>query len=455
MTIMNLWNGLRLEQNSRVAFVGAGGKTTSMFACARDYGHTILLTTTTHLAVEETSLADFAYEVNSPADVDKIFSTPVAGVALFFSASQKTGRVSGPSFETLQCLRKNADNLNCPLFIEADGSRGIPLKASFEHEPVIPEWVNHVIVVCGLSAIGKPASNNTIYNMNTFLEMSIAKPGEPITAIHILNVLLNNRGGRKNIANSVRSSVFFNQWDTLVADIDEFCKTCKPLLEKYDQVLIGNAGKNIDPPEIGGRIEKTAGIILAAGKSGRFGKPKQLLEWNGKPFVRCVTEKAILSGLDPVIVVLGAVIDPIKKVLEDLPVKIVINPEWESGQASSIHSALSALKKLNPSVGGALFFVSDMPQVSEILVKKLISMHQKLDCEIVSPRINGHRINPVLFDQKVFPELEKITGDQGGRILFKDHRVTWVELNDPLYEIDVDEVSDYETLLRMGNQNDC
>lgn len=449
---MNLWSGLRLQRSSRAAFVGAGGKTSSMFACARDYNGPILVTVTTHLAVEEAALADFAFEVASPDDVDKIFTAPVNGITLIYGVSHKPGRFSGSSGDILRRLKKHVDALNLPLLIEADGSRGIPIKAPYEHEPLIPEWVNHVIVVCGLSVIGKPASEETIYNANAFLKMVKGKSGESISPSHILEVLLNHKGGRKNIADEIQTSVFLNQWDTRAENVHEFGKIWLPLLEKYDRVLIGNAGKKVQPPEIAARIEKTAGIILAAGKSSRFGEPKQLLQWRGKPFVRRIAERALASGLDPVIVVVGAVVDPIKAALEGLPVKIVTNPDWESGQASSILSALAALENSKTFVGGALFFVSDMPQVSASLVEKLMATHQELDSEIISPRYKGQKTNPILFDRKLFPELKKIKGDQGGRALFKDHEVDWIDISDSEAGIDVDTVSDYENLLKMDGQ---
>ncbi|MBN1486647.1 MAG: NTP transferase domain-containing protein, partial [Anaerolineae bacterium] len=49
-----------------------------------------------------------------------------------------------------------------------------------------------------------------------------------------------------------------------------------------------------------------AAIILAAGGSARFGEPKQLLDWQGRPLVTHTADIAWAAGLQPTVVVLGA-----------------------------------------------------------------------------------------------------------------------------------------------------
>ena len=43
------------------------------------------------------------------------------------------------------------------VLVEADGSRGLPLKFPGEQEPVIPDNADEILVVCGLNGLGKPA----------------------------------------------------------------------------------------------------------------------------------------------------------------------------------------------------------------------------------------------------------------------------------------------------------
>ena len=90
-------------------------------------------------------------------------------------------------------------------------------------------------------------------------------------------------------------------------------------------------------------FEHTAGIILAAGGSSRFGQPKPLLDWHGKPFVRAVAETALAAGLSPVVVVTGANAEQVENAIRDLPVSIIRNQDWQDGQSTSIRAGLRSL----------------------------------------------------------------------------------------------------------------
>jgi len=61
-------------------------------------------------------------------------------------------------------------------------------------------------------------------------------------------------------------------------------------------------------------------IILAAGASTPMGKPKQLLPYQGRSLLRHITEIAIASKNQPIIVVLGANAEIIKPEICQVPV---------------------------------------------------------------------------------------------------------------------------------------
>jgi len=41
---------------------------------------------------------------------------------------------------------------------------------------------------------------------------------------------------------------------------------------------------------------RVAALVLAAGSSARMGRPKQVLDWDGRPLVRAAAEVALLRG---------------------------------------------------------------------------------------------------------------------------------------------------------------
>ena len=167
-----------------------------------------------------------------------------------------------------------------------------------------------------------------------------------------------------------------------------------------------------------------AGIILAAGGSSRLGTPKQLLLWQGQPLVSIVSQKLLATGIQPIIVVVGAESNTIKKALEDLDITTVENLYWKEGISTSIRAGIAALPD---NIQAAIFATSDQPFVPESLIRKLIDEYEQTGAEIICPECKEELRNPVLFDKSLFAELAQLEGDTGGKALFDHHRVTRVK----------------------------
>ena len=132
-----------------IAVVGSGGKTTLIKKLAARYrkeGKTVLVTTTTHMFIEEdTLLTD---------DADAILGIlQETGYAM---AGVPDGeKIKGLSQETFEAVCARAD----VVLVEADGSKRLPLKYPNASEPVIPQHTDEILVVCGLNAIGQKAKD--------------------------------------------------------------------------------------------------------------------------------------------------------------------------------------------------------------------------------------------------------------------------------------------------------
>ena len=79
----------------------------------------------------------------------------------------------------------------------------------------------------------------------------------------------------------------------------------------------------------------------------------------------------------------------------------------------------------------------------------LLERHRAGGAAIVAPRYREGRGNPVLFTAAVFPELLRLTGDQGARAIVEADaaRVALVPFDLPMPR-DVDTPEDYESLRR-------
>ena len=132
-----------------IAVVGSGGKTTLIKKLASRYrseGKNVLITTTTHMFIEEDTL------LTDDADT-------IIGVL------RETGYAMAgiPEGEKIKSLSQKTYEKVCSftdvVLVEADGSKRLPLKYPNASEPVIPENTDEIIVVCGLNAIGQKAKD--------------------------------------------------------------------------------------------------------------------------------------------------------------------------------------------------------------------------------------------------------------------------------------------------------
>ncbi|MEJ5201046.1 MAG: selenium cofactor biosynthesis protein YqeC [Anaerolineales bacterium] len=433
---MKLVNALRADAKIRLAISGAGGKTTALFQLARQLTPPVLVSASTHLSLAQVLNSDYHVFWSGDRNID---FNHLTGVSLIMGEPISDDRVNGLSLQKLEQLRLFADQMGYPLLIEADGSRMRPLKAPADHEPPIPEWVNTSLVVAGLSGVGRPLSEKTVHRPEVFSDLSGVSIGKPITIDGILKVLCDARGGLKNIPPQAKRVALLNQADN--HELRSLAQEIVPGLQQfYHAVLISSLGTS---GEVFSVHEKTAAIILAAGASTRLGRPKALLEWQGKPLIQIIASVAIRAGLSPVIVVIGAVREPILEALKGLSVEFVINENWELGQSSSIKAGLAALP---PYTGSAVFLLADQPRITIDLLLTLVRTHATTLDPIMAPFVGGRRSNPVLFDAITFCDLERLEGDIGGRAIFEKYPVTPIYWNDPRLLLDIDTEEDYKKL---------
>ncbi|MBX3038894.1 MAG: putative selenium-dependent hydroxylase accessory protein YqeC [Anaerolineales bacterium] len=469
---MNLLQALRLDKKNKngvISFIGSGGKTTAMFQLAKQIYELritsyVFLTCTTHLGTWQTKLADRHIAVKDRKDLQ---GSPNEGIVLLTGALD--GERTKPIDESvLTWLYEYSNKQNIPLLIEADGSRQKPLKAPAEHEPPIPEFTDTIIYVVGLNAIGKPLNDEHVHRPEIFSQLTNLEINESITSESIIKALTHSQGGLKNIPRHAKKIALLNQADT--PELKSIGGSiAKQLLNHFDSVLVGSLHQDNFQT-----FEKTAGVILAAGDSTRFGSPKQLLDWKGKPFIRHIAETALQAGLEPVLVITGIHHADIESCLTDLPVTVIYNPNYKNGQSESIklgikNLAPSVLSDTSPKsttevlensenqfsgfgggrvgVGSCVFLLADQPQIPVEVIRALKEKHSQTLSPIIAPLVlEERRANPVLFDKVTFPDLLQLTGDVGGRAIFDKHKVDYLPWHDDILIFDVDTKEDYERL---------
>lgn len=166
-------------QHRVISIVGSGGKTTLMYALAREcanQGEAVMVATTTH--IKRPNEPDFLL-----ADLQNVQLT--AGKVTVVGENTANEKLKMPSPKMLTELCKSADRV----LIEADGSKMLPIKFPNETEPVILPCTDFVIAVAGLSALGKPLSE-VCHRAHLAQDMLGIQPEQLVTPEIIANLLI-------------------------------------------------------------------------------------------------------------------------------------------------------------------------------------------------------------------------------------------------------------------------
>ena len=232
---MKIWNsdgqqnsisdalGIILPEHAVISIVGAGGKTSLMFAWARelaDSGKKVVVTTTTHMlhpkfagdiyegsaviyypkyaADSQTLSEDFA-QIDELLSKDKILMLTTTDPA-------NERKVTAAPDEIFDYACNAAD----VVLIEADGSRSMPVKMPKSHEPVVPSNTDVTVCVAGLSSLGRPIKD-VLYGADQMLAIDMLGP-HPADEAFITATLAHPSGGSKGAVGEFR--VYLNQADT-------------------------------------------------------------------------------------------------------------------------------------------------------------------------------------------------------------------------------------------------
>ena len=200
-------------------------------------------------------------------------------------------------------------------------------------------------------------------------------------------------------------------------------------------------------------------VILAAGASSRMGVPKQLLHIDGQSLIKRITEMAMETTTYPIVVVLGANRQMIRKELERMPITIIDNPQWENGMSSSIKMGLVGSYMTFKELEAIIFLTVDMPLVSVELIENMIDRAdevmettQELP-DIVACKYDGQIGIPVLFKRKLFNDLLELSGDIGAKKVIIAHKKQTTTIDFPEGKIDLDTIEEYRSFMSNYNQN--
>lgn len=187
-----------------------------------------------------------------------------------------------------------------------------------------------------------------------------------------------------------------------------------------------------------------AGIVLAAGPSSRMGKNKLFLVLEGETVLARAVRRAHAAGLDPVIVVLGHEAEGASALLEGLPCRTVVNPDYARGMNSSARAGIAAVPA---GAAAAVVVLADMPLVTAEMIAAAVRRFRESDAPLVISEFGGVQAPPTIYARSLFAEVGSPEGEGCGKRVVRRHRGEACVLEWPASALaDLDRVEDYERI---------
>ena len=448
---MRLRDGLRIQRGDIVSFIGAGGKTSALFRLAdelRADGWRVLATTTTRMALDEASRAPLAVRLDAGIGAAQIREwLNRYGMVFLYSGRDGPAKVVGLHPETISSLIDSVDS--DVLLIEADGARRLPLKAPYDHEPVIIRDTSLVVPVAGIDVLGQPLDDSHVYNAARILARYGFPEGEPIIPPWMALAIRDPELGLRGVPDASRVVVLLNKVPPGGYARWRARRVAQLVLRspRVEAVALG-AMQDVDPVhEVQQRV---AAVVLAAGFSSRMGaQSKILLPWDGRTVIEMVVSRLLAARVPEIVVVTGHRAAAVTEVLAHLPVKVVVNPEFAQGEMLS--SVQTGIRSLSPDIAACLIVMGDQPTLEGRVIGRLLDAYATTGGEMLVPVFQGQRGHPVLFGKRFWPELLALeTGAPRDVLRRYPDRVVQVDVNTDSILRDIDTPEQYRSERRRA-----
>ena len=137
----------------------------------------------------------------------------------------------------------------------------------------------------------------------------------------------------------------------------------------------------------------------------------------------------------PLIVVVGAEALRLRLVVRRTQhrARIVANPDWQRGMATSLRAGLAAVPR---GTQAALVLLVDQPRIDAAALHRLVVAWRRRPGVPAAARYTGRAGVPAVLPRRHWRAVRALRGDEGARTLLRDRRVTLVEMPEAALDVD-------------------
>ncbi|MBM9604470.1 selenium cofactor biosynthesis protein YqeC [Desulfopila inferna] len=215
---MNLQVALSLPEKAVISLVGGGGKTSLMYALARELaaiGKKVLTTTTTKIYMPALKEAQPTIVSMIPREIVKKARKLLdhyPHITLGAEYLPDEAKLKGVTPAVLEFIHES--NIFDFIIVEADGAAGRSLKACAPHEPVVPLFSDLVVALIGLDVVARPLKEEFVFRSGIFSQITGLKLMENLAESSIASILLHDMASIPVAGKDTLKIAFLNKADT-------------------------------------------------------------------------------------------------------------------------------------------------------------------------------------------------------------------------------------------------
>jgi molybdenum cofactor cytidylyltransferase len=191
-------------------------------------------------------------------------------------------------------------------------------------------------------------------------------------------------------------------------------------------------------------------VLLAAGRSRRFGRPKMLLPWHGTSVLGYTMGLWRSLGAEQIAVVCAVGDEALGREMDRLAFPAdqrITNPTPDTGMFSSVQCAARWGGWRN-GLGQWAIVLGDQPHLRVETLRSLLAFSTNWPGTVCQPARHGHPRHPVLMPAQVFASLATSAAADLKAYLSPLPRALCA-LEDPGLDLDIDTPADYEATLAL------